>query len=268
MKARTGTISAGDAALFYREMGAGTPLLLIHGTGANSSAFDVALALFAESHRAIGYDRRGYGSSGSRPAPRKGYLRRQADDAAAVLQQLNAAPASVVGVSSGGIIALCLALEYPQLVSRLVLWEPPLHVVRRMPLANRWTLLHALLLSALGRKRQAVATFLRMTLALPDGRNGFDLADDETREKVLLDSATMLHELGTGTGEELEAHRIQTLHCPISAIVGGESMPLFGEAVERLRRLLPQMHVTRVPGAHHVSPMLEPAEFARIALQA
>src|SRR5687768_9901156 len=125
-------ITTGDAELYYRELGTGSPLLLIHGTGGSADVFDETLPLFAERHRVIVYDRRGYSRSGSQAAPIQGYLMSQAEDAAALLQQLQAAPATVVGWSMGGIIGLCLALAHPRLVSRLVMWEPPLHATKHM----------------------------------------------------------------------------------------------------------------------------------------
>lgn len=262
------TITSGDASLYYRELGSGSPLLLIHGLGASADVFDYTLPLFAERHRVIAYDRRGYSRSGSKAAPSQGYLKSQAEDAAALLQKLQAAPATVVGWSMGGIIGLCLALEHPRLVSRLIMWEPPLHATKHMPLRNLVPLTKALFFSAIGRERRAVATFLRMTLALPDGSSGYDNLDHDTRESVLVNARTLLHELKTGTGEELTAERVRQLRCPISAIVGGDSMALFGEAVDRLAKMLPHMQVIRAPGTNHLSLMTQPADFARLVLQA
>jgi pimeloyl-ACP methyl ester carboxylesterase len=257
-----------DSALYYRELGTGSPLLLIHGTGASADVFDGALPLFAERHRVIVYDRRGYSRSGSKVAPVQGYLKRQVEDAAALLQRLAATPATVVGWSMGGIIGLGLALEYPQLVSRLVMWEPPLHVIKHMPLSNLVPMIKALLFSAVGQKQKAVATFLRMTLALRDGSNGYDNLDQATRENMLLNAETLLHELKTGTGEELTVERVRQLRCPASAIVGGDSMALFAEAVDRLAMILPCMRVIHAPGNNHLSLMTQPADFARVVLRA
>jgi pimeloyl-ACP methyl ester carboxylesterase len=77
-----------------------------------------------------------------------------------------------------------------------------------------------------------------------------------------------LHELKTGTGEEITAERLQQLHCPISAIVGAETHRLFSDAMHRLSGMLPQMQVTRVPEADHLLVLSHPATFARLALQA
>lgn len=261
------TISVGDAALYYRETGAGSPLLFIHGTGAHADVFDgVAIAL-AKRHRVIVYDRRGHSRSGSTPAALPGYLKCQAADAAAILTELGAVPATVVGWSMGGVVALCLALEHPELVSRLVLVEPPLHATRHMSLSSVWPFLKAQVLSAIGRKRAAMATFFRMLLVRPDGSNAFDGLDDAAREAVLVNAETLLHEMKTGTGEELMPEQIRGLRCPIRAILGSETPPIFADATARLQKLLPQMRVEYIPAAGHLAVMTHASDFARLVQQ-
>jgi len=262
------TLDVGDTALFYRETGTGSPLLLIHGAGAHADLFDGVVQTLAQQHRVIAYDRRGHSRSGSKPAGVKGYLKRQAQDAAALLSGLDAAPAIVVGWSVGGLIGLCLALEHPDLVTRLVVCEPPLHAAKHMPPSNIGPFLKVQFLSAIGRKRQAAIVFVRMMLARPDGSNGYDSLDHTLREGVLVNAATLLHELKTGTGEELTAERLRDLRCPISAILGGDTSSVLSDATARLRAMLPQMRVERISGAGHISFMTHPADFARLALQA
>jgi pimeloyl-ACP methyl ester carboxylesterase len=262
------TIQISDATLYYREAGAGAPLLMIHGSGANADISQAAVTALQPHHRVITYDRRGHSRSGSRPAALSGYLMSQVQDAAALLRALQATPATIVGWSSGGIIALALALEQPELVARVVVVEPPLHAAKHPPpLASIWPMLKTQFLSAIGLQRQAMETFFRMLLAQPGGGNAYDDLDDALREGVLVNAATLLHELKTGTGEELTPERIKVLGCPISAIVGGATLPVFSDATRRLQQLLPQMRVSPIPGAGHVSVLTHPAEFARLALQ-
>ena len=261
------TLGVGDATIYYREVGTGSPLLLIHGAGAHADLFDGVVQPLAEHHRVIAYDRRGHSRSSSKPAALEGYLRRQAEDAAALLRGISAAPATVVGWSMGGIIGLYLALEHPELVTRLVVSEPPLHASKHLPPSALWPFLKTQFLAAIGRKRAAAITFLRMMLVQPDGTNGYDNVDDATREGVLSNVETLLHELKTGTGEELTAERIRELRCPISAILGEDTPSVFVEATARLQRMLPQMRIARISGAGHIAVMTHAEDFARLALQ-
>jgi pimeloyl-ACP methyl ester carboxylesterase len=262
------TLDVDDATLHYREIGSGSPLLLIHGAGAHADLSDRAVPALAERHRVIVYDRRGHSRSGSKPAAIKGYLKRQAEDAAGLLQGIGATPATVVGWSNGGIIALYLALEYPKLITRLIVCEPPLHAAQHPPpLSQVGPVLKTMFLSAIGRRRAAMATFFRMLLAQSNGSNAFDNLDEATREGVLANAATLLHELKTGTGEELSPERLRELQCPVSAIVGADTLAVFSDATQRLHALLPEMRIGRIPGAGHLSVLTHPADFARLVLQ-
>ena len=98
------TIRVNGVSLYYEEHGAGEPILCIHGTGSSAAFWRDAAAELATHGRAIVYDRRGCSRS-ERPEPFVTNVRQQADDAAALIDALGAAPAIVIGRSYGGEIA-------------------------------------------------------------------------------------------------------------------------------------------------------------------
>jgi pimeloyl-ACP methyl ester carboxylesterase len=105
--------------------GDGPPLLLVHGAGEDAAMLaGQAEALAAAGYHVISYDRRGTGRSGRDDWPGDG-ADQHADDAAALLAALGVAPATVLGVSSGGVVALALAARHPAAVDHVVAWEPP-----------------------------------------------------------------------------------------------------------------------------------------------
>ena len=73
--------------------------------------------------RVITYDRRGTLRSGREDWPGRGAIQ-HADDAAGLLESLGADGAVVFGGSSGGIVAIELALRHPALVRRALAFEP------------------------------------------------------------------------------------------------------------------------------------------------
>ena len=91
--------------LYYEAHGQGPPILCVHGTGGSALRWGAAVPELARLGRVIVYDRRGCTRS-QRPDPYdKTSVAEHADDAAALLEALGAAPAAVVGRSYGGGVA-------------------------------------------------------------------------------------------------------------------------------------------------------------------
>ena len=79
------------------------------------------MAALEDVARVIAYDRRGYGASGA-PEPYEGTtVEEQAEDAAALLRALDAAPAVVFGDGFGALVALDLVKRHAALVRAVVL---------------------------------------------------------------------------------------------------------------------------------------------------
>lgn len=112
--------------LVSRSEGEGSPILLIHGGGEDLEMLGpLTEAIAAHGFRVIAYNRRGTGGSTRENWP-DGGVPQHADDAAALLRALNAAPATVFGFSSGGVVALALTDRHPDVVDRAIAWEPAL----------------------------------------------------------------------------------------------------------------------------------------------
>lgn len=87
--------------LYLKDWGSGKPVILIHGWPLSADSWDdQAMAIAEAGHRAISYDRRGFGRS---TQPWSGYdYDTLADDLADVIQHTNAQDATLVGFSMGG----------------------------------------------------------------------------------------------------------------------------------------------------------------------
>lgn len=105
--------------LYYETHGAGHPLLLLHGGGATvSESFSRQLDALAADHQIIAPEQVGQGHSPDIPGPLS--YSEMMRDTAALLEQMHVTNVDVVGWSDGGIVALMLAANYPQLVRRIV----------------------------------------------------------------------------------------------------------------------------------------------------
>ena len=117
----THEIELGEATIFARSAGSGPPLLLIHGYPQSHLMWArVAPALVAK-HTVVAMDLRGYGRS-SAPASQNGerYTKRvMAKDAVALMDALGFETFSVAGHDRGGRVAYRLALDHPQVVTKI-----------------------------------------------------------------------------------------------------------------------------------------------------
>lgn len=95
-------------------------VLLLHGLGANGSSWTLQIpSLTQAGYRVIAPDARGFGES-SFPGGRH-LISDMANDMFLLLKVLITGPTHIVGISMGGTIALQLAIDYPQVVEKLVL---------------------------------------------------------------------------------------------------------------------------------------------------
>lgn len=110
----------------YVERAAPSPqaptLVLLHGyTGGKENWYRVCAKL-GRRYRLVAPDLPGWGGSERRAGANYGYVA-QADNVAAFLRQLGAAPVVLVGHSMGGGIAALVAARHPQLVAKLALLD-------------------------------------------------------------------------------------------------------------------------------------------------
>jgi pimeloyl-ACP methyl ester carboxylesterase len=244
--------------LHFEERGSGPPILLIHGLGGDADVWGACLDGLAQDHRVLAYDRRGYTRSGQVPLSD---FRRDGEDAAALLRALDAAPATVVGWSSGGIVALDLAAHHPGLVAALVLLEPPLHAKRRPGVRHLAAFLKASLLRRVKDERAATEAFLRWAFRHKTGGTWYDRLPASMREALLANGPAAMSELDIGTGEHLSEEQIAAIDCPAVVLVGELSDPMFARVSGRTARLLSNARIERIPGAGHVIHLERPAEF-------
>ncbi len=256
------TFAFDGAELFYRDAGAGAPIVLVHGSAGGADAWSAVAHVLSASHRVIAYDRRGHGQSRSPAIPVAEHYSRHGLDAAALIRHLGAAPARVVGWSSGGIVALHLAAAHAALVERVVLLEPPLHADRQLDLRGIWVFVRMKALRRVGRDEAALELFLRYVAGLAAGapRPVWLAAALEQRDAIL-------RELDAGTGAELTEARLRAgVRCPVTLLRGERGPAIFAGVARRLARILPGARVCTLPDAGHMMPVEQPAALAAAIL--
>jgi proline iminopeptidase len=118
-------IAAGSASLYARDIGAGPPLIVLHG----GPDFDSAYLLpefdrLSDEFHLVYYDQRGRGKSAAQVQAGDVSLRSEIADIDLVRQHFQFEKTIVLGHSWGTVLALEYALAHPGRVSRLILLNP------------------------------------------------------------------------------------------------------------------------------------------------
>ncbi|MER5672160.1 alpha/beta fold hydrolase [Pseudonocardia alni] len=249
------------------EYGSGTPLVLVHGTGAQASSWGGTVHdLAAGGHRVLAYDRRGYGRSTHPPV--RDY-RVHVADLAAVIDHIGA-PAHVLGWSSGGNTALACAVERPELFRSLVVVEAPWHGLRGASPSLLAALARAKADQVRGRRREAAATFFRWAAGWADGGNGFDPLPPEAKGELYANAPSVLAELGVHPYglmmEHVPTARLARIPVPVTWLLGGRSIGWYADLHRRVAAVVPGLHTGTVDGAGHLVHVEQPEAFAEAVL--
>ena len=117
------TLSLGAFDLAYDEHGAGEAVVLVHGMASSRADWEASGA----TARFVAYDRRGYGGSGAPEPYTRTTVSEQAEDLAAVVEAVGAAPALLVGADFGALVVLDVLLRHRRLARAAVLIDAPLY---------------------------------------------------------------------------------------------------------------------------------------------
>ncbi|HXQ35123.1 MAG TPA: alpha/beta fold hydrolase [Anaerolineales bacterium] len=119
---REGYVRAENANLYFREIGHGQPIIILHG----GPDFDHTYLLpdldrLSDSFRLIYYDQRGLGKSADNVQPVDVTLQSDVEDMEYIREHFQLESFSVLGHSWGGVLAMKYAIRHPEHVSHLIL---------------------------------------------------------------------------------------------------------------------------------------------------
>ncbi len=105
--------------MYYEIHGTGEPLLMLHGGLTTIEMFSNILPVLVQKRQIIAVEQQGHGHTADIDRPFS--FKQMADDTAALLEYLGYVQVDVFGYSSGGSVALELAVRHPEGVRRLAL---------------------------------------------------------------------------------------------------------------------------------------------------
>lgn len=250
------TAKVNGVELYYEVRGEGQPVLGIHGTPSTAMMWEDAASELAAVGRCVVYDRRGFGRS-ERPEPFDAVdLATHVEDAAALLEDLEATPAVVIGRSTGGQIALALAHTRPESVRALVLLEPALFSIDPEAVAYADRLRKVILRAAEDDPSRAAEVVFRDVL----GDDGWETFPENLRRMFADTSPAVLAEVrgrGLDLSEDALVLRVEDLAriAQPTLLVSAEDSPEpLRRITARLADALPRTESVLVPGGHLIYP--------------
>lgn len=251
-----------DGPIAWRQAGpADAPsVVFLHGLGGTRLAWEPQLEGLSDRFRCIAWDLPGYG--GSAPIEPLTFWA-AADAVARLLDVLGVERADLVGLSMGGQIAQYVALAHPGRVRRLVLADTSYRFGADGTDPEAWKRLRLDALDA-GLTPADIAPRVLDSIAAP-GFGG--------RERSRLVAAFALIESDglRAAVEMLPSHdtsaRLGEITAPTLVLVGEHDTETPHEYAEYLAEHIPGARLAVIPGAGHLPPSEQPAEFNRLVTE-
>lgn len=233
------TAAISGHSLYYRVMGQGEPLVLIHGYGTSGYVWQRVLPYLCPRYQVFVLDLPGYGRS---TAPRLWQLRAIAPVIAAWLHSLRLPPVAVMGHSMGGAIAIHLTALAPEAVCKLVLVD-----AAGLPLQSSFPLL---------------ALRAAYSMIQPgNGRYPLQMVRDAVQPRFRVLWQTSQEMLRSDLQLELASITSPTL------IIWGQRDALLPIALgHALNAALPHATFVSLPGCGHRPMLAQPERFSQIVL--
>jgi pimeloyl-ACP methyl ester carboxylesterase len=252
----------------YLDEGAGMPILFVHGSQSDYRTWRPQMEAFRMSYRVLAYSRRYHWPNEPIRESVDYSMPQHVDDLEAIINALKIAPVNLVGHSYGAFVSILLGLRRPDLISRLVLAEPPVitmfvtvfpkpHDLVQL-LVTRPKLAAAILkfgaraiapaTAALRRGNRDAALVIMGQAVL--GRESFHHLSPERLQQAR-DNLIPAELLGSGF-PRLDPKQLGELRLPVHLVSGARTPPLFRLLTEALHDMLPTATRAEIPHASHL----------------
>jgi pimeloyl-ACP methyl ester carboxylesterase len=254
LPSETRRVRVNDVDLYCEIVGAGEPLLFIHGLGSCADDWKPQIDEFRTRYRTIACDLRGHGRSSKPRAPYS--IEQFARDVESLLRELEIEAAHVVGISLGGMVAFQLAVDAPERVRSLTIVNsgpavPAATFKQRLPLYIRLVYAHVFGMRTMAR---AIATRL------------FPKPDQTSLQRAFIarlianDKRCYLASLRAIFAGWSVAERLRDIGCPVLVLASDQDYtPVALKQAYATR--LSNASVVVVADARHALPMEKPREF-------
>jgi pimeloyl-ACP methyl ester carboxylesterase len=245
---------------YYRETGAGPAVVCLHASASNSRQWQPLADALAPRFRVLAADSYGSGQSPAWKAKRPLTLR----DEVALLEPVFAragGPVTLVAHSYGAAVALIAALERPELVHALVLYEPTLFslVNTESPPPNdvdgfRAAFARAAALCDAGDPAGAGRCFVDYWA----GEGAWAQMPEPRQGQVAVSMANLRSWYGACMAELTPLRAFSWLGAPVLLMTGRKSPPSSRSVARLLARALPRVEAMEFDDLGHMGPVTHP----------
>lgn len=262
VKSSTQQISVNGISTSFEDVGkAQMPIIFIHGFPFDKSSWQPQMAFFQETHRAIAYDIRGFGTSSA--GNEKVSISLLADDLVKFMDALEIDKAIVCGLSMGGYILLNAVQRYPQRFEVIILSDTQCIADSEAGKAKRKQTVLDISKTGLSPFAEGFAQNIFSQTAL-ENKNKWVAAIKNiiisTPVETVIDTLTALAERSE-TCSSLSAIDIPTL-----ILCGSEDKVTPVAQSEHLHREIANSSLHIIENAGHLPNLEQPDEFNRLVL--
>ena len=258
----TAVIDACTATAYFRESGTGTGVVCIHCNASSCSQWRPLMDRLAPRHRVLAPDTYGAGRGPAWPGDRALTLR----DEVAMLEPVFARagePFVLIGHSYGAAVALLAALQQPERVRALVLYEPTLFALidTASPVPNaadgiRQTV--ALATAALARDDRGAAAQIFIDYWMGEG--AWFAKPEAQRSAIEAAVVNVQGWSGALFGDTTPLAEFRALKMPALLMQGAETTPSARAVALLLAGTLPRVETLTLRGLGHMGPVTNPEQ--------
>lgn len=235
--------------IHYIDQGFGDTLILLHGNPGSGKVWRKVIPTLSANYRVIAHDRQGFGNSEDREdgdfSP-SGYCMELIN----LMSALDIEKAHICGLSFGGMIAQCFAINYPQRVGSLILAGTTADRTAR----NAKETIEELHRDGWAKVAKRLAESWFRPESNPD--------DIQEAYSISLQSSLRMRELTVRALNDFDVRReISSIDCPTLVLVGNEDNTCPPHQSEEIHNLITGSTLIRIPDCGHMIPVEQPHVF-------
>jgi pimeloyl-ACP methyl ester carboxylesterase len=259
------TVSVRSVILPYVEQGQGATVVFVHGAISDHRIWEAQREPVAQRYRFVALTQRYFGTTLWPDSGEKYSLATHADDLAAFIRDLNAGPVHVVGWSYGGTIQLVLAVQHPELVRSLFVFEGGMASfvtdptdAKALTEDRKDMVTPAAAATKAGDTAGATRIFVDAVNAQP---GNFDALPPAARSIIFDNARTLPLHLAAPPPPQISCTQLGQIKAPVAIARGELTRPAFRILADTAARCIPGSRLLIIPKGRHSAPAEIPSAF-------